>query len=123
MPSAPASNAKGTSSSRRRRRRREPSSHPPVEPNMPSGSMVQASSSGLPPVGASGPLATFPKIFGTLVLSAVAVIVMVDVLLAPELSVTLAGANAHDAPSGSPEQASVTGPAKPPVDTRATGEV
>jgi len=46
---------------------------------------------------------------------------MVDVLVAlPEANVTLAGANAHEAPSGNPEQASVTGPVNPPVDVRVT---
>ena len=63
----------------------------------------------------------FPKTVGTLVLSAVAVIVIVDVPLAAETRVTLAGAKAHVAPSGSPAQARVIGPAKPPVEVTVTG--
>jgi hypothetical protein len=47
--------------------------------------------------------------------------VIADVPVAPEANVTLAGAKAHDAPSGSPEQASVTGPVKPLVDVSVTG--
>ena len=35
--------------------------------------------------------------------------------------VTLAGSKAHDAPCGNPEQASLTGPAKPPGEVRLTG--
>ena len=75
----------------------------------------------LPSAAVSGGVPTLPKTFGTLVLSAVAVIVMVDVPVAPAANVTLDGAKAHDVPSGSPEQARVIGPVKPPVDARATG--
>src|SRR5262245_40032682 len=121
MPTAPASNARGTSRSKSRRRRRAPNNNPPVEPNSPNGSMVHASSGELPYVEVSGGMPTLPKTFGTLVPSAAAVIVMVDVPVAPAANVTLDGAKAHDAPSGSPEQAKATGPVNPPVDTRATG--
>jgi hypothetical protein len=83
--------------------------------------MVQASSGEPFPAGMGDALRIFPKIVGTLVVSAVAVIVMVDVAVAPEANVTLAGANAHEAPSGNAEQASETGPIKPPVEVRVIG--
>ena len=99
-----------------RRRRRAPVSSPLAEPKRPSGSTVQTSSGALPGDGDGGVLRNFPKIVGTLVVSAAAVIVMVEVPVAPEVNATLAGAKAHDAPSGNPEQVRVIGPKKPLVE-------
>jgi hypothetical protein len=47
--------------------------------------------------------------------------VMTELPVAPAANVTLAGAKAHDTPSGSAEQPRVIGPVKPPVDVRVTG--
>jgi hypothetical protein len=83
--------------------------------------MVQASSGEFPLRGWSDVSRVLLKIVGTLLESAVAVIVMVEVLVAPDASVTLAGAKAQDAPCGNPVQVSETGPAKPLVEASVTG--
>jgi hypothetical protein len=83
--------------------------------------MVQASSGEVPLFEPGCVVRILLKIVGTLVVSAVAVIVMVEVPVAPDASVTLAGAKAQDAPCGSPEHVSEIGPVKPPVEASATG--
>src|SRR3984957_3448630 len=115
MPRAAARNANGTRASKSRRRRRAPSSHPPVEPKRPSGSMVQASRGEPPFAGVKGAPWIFPKTAGTVGGPAAAGMVLAGAEVAPEVRLTLAGAKGPGAPSGNPEQASVTGPATPLV--------
>jgi hypothetical protein len=61
------------------------------------------------------------KRVGTLVLSAVAVIVMIDEIVAPSARATFGVENEQPAPSGRPEQLNATVPAKPPVEVNETG--
>src|ERR1700761_3439141 len=115
MPIAAISRANDTSSSTNRRRRRAPASRPPAEPKRPSGSMVQARRGELPFFGVGGALRILLKTVGTLVVSAVAVMVMTEAPVAPAAKVTLAGVKAHDTFSGSAEQPMLMVPVKPPV--------